>query len=86
MSTSIKQRPLFSGNRIPVPVGQDLIFVLTNHNIITTQVEVKFVARVPISPDQPPNMSTTADLVGTFRTVPNNNGAGIINFRDIIES
>ena len=86
MSTSIKQRPLFSGNRIPVPVGQDLIFVLTNHNIITTQVEVKFVARVHISPDQPPNMSTTADLVGTFRTVPNNNGAGIFNFRDIIES
>lgn len=86
MATSIRQRPLFSGSDIPVPVGHDIIFALTNDNVIQNQVEVKFVARVHISSGQPPNMSTTDDLVGTFRTVPNNKGIAIFNFRDIIES
>ena len=39
-----------------------------------------------ISAGQPPNLATTNDLIGTFKTVPNNAGAGIFNFRDIIES
>lgn len=83
MATSIRQRMLF---RKPVPVGQDLIFSLKNDAIVDNEIQVKFVAEVHISAGQPPNLASTDDVIGTFKTVPNNAGAGIFNFRDIIES
>jgi len=83
MATSIRQRILF---RKPVPVGQDLIFSLKNDGIVNNEIQVKFVAQVHISDGEPPNLASTDDLIGTFKTVPNNAGAGIFNFRDIIES
>lgn len=82
MATSIRQRLLF---RKPVPVGQDLIFSLKNDAIVNNEIQVKFVAEVHISDGNPPNLATTDDVIGTFKTVPNNAGAGIFNFRDIIE-
>jgi hypothetical protein len=83
MSTSIRQRPLFTK---PVPVGQDIIFVLKNDAIVLNEIQVKFVAEVHISDGQPVNLASTTDLIGTFKTIPNTKGAGIFNFRDIIEA
>ena len=83
MATSIQQKPLYKNL---VPVGQDIIFVLTNSPVVQAQLEVKFVARVHISDSSIVSLSNTGTQIGIFRTVPNNVGAGIFNFRDIIET
>tara|TARA_R110000824_G_scaffold162631_1_gene338300 strand:+ start:38 stop:1456 length:1419 start_codon:yes stop_codon:yes gene_type:complete len=82
MATTIEQRPLYD----TFPVGQDIIFSISNNNIVTSKLKVKLIAEVHISTDQPPNISSTNDIVGTFKTSPNNAGVGMFNFRPIIES
>ena len=82
MATLIAQHPLYS----QLPVGQDVIFTVSNPSVVSGFTNVKFVAEVHISPDFAPNPSTTTDIVGTFKTTPNNAGVGMFNFRPIIES
>tara|TARA_R110001583_G_scaffold11963_1_gene53357 strand:+ start:1541 stop:2950 length:1410 start_codon:yes stop_codon:yes gene_type:complete len=80
--TLIEQRPL---KRI-FPVEQDVIFTVSNNSIVTTFTRVKFVAQVFISSDLPPNTSVATNLVGTFKTTPNNAGVGMFDFRPVLES
>ena len=82
MATTIEQSPLYD----TFPVGQDVIFSISNVNIVIAETKVKLIAEVHISTDQPPNISNNNDLVGTFKTSPNNAGVGVFNFRPIIES
>ena len=82
MATTIEQHPLYQ----TLPVGQDVIFSVSNTDIVSTFTGVKIIAKVHISDDIPPNLATTNDLVGTFKTTPNNAGVGMFNFRPIIES
>ena len=82
MATTIEQHPLYD----TLPVGQDVIFSVSNSNIVSTFTGVKIIAEVHISSGLPPNLATTDDLVGTFKTTPNNAGVGMFNFRPIIES
>jgi hypothetical protein len=77
----IEQKPLFN----TLPVGQDIIFVVSNDTALATQERVKFIAEVHIA-DEPPNVSTATDLIATFKTTPNNAGVGIFNFSDVIEN
>ena len=82
MATIIEQKPRFSY----LPVGQDVIFTVSNSAIVSNFTKVKFIANVHISSGLPSNLSTTTDKVGTFKTTPNNAGVGMFDFRPIIES
>jgi hypothetical protein len=82
MATTITQQPLYS----ILPVGQDIIFVVTNNEIVANQVRVKFTARVYISSTNVPVFSSTADRIGTFKTTPNNKGIGMFNLSSVVES
>ena len=82
MATLIEQHPLYD----TLPVGQDVIFTVSNTSVVSSYTNVKFIAEVYISAGQPPNPSTTTDIVGTFKTTPNNAGVGMFDFRPIIES
>ena len=65
--------------------GEDIIFVISNDDAVANQVKVKFVAKVHIGTTQP-NLSSNLDLIGTFKTTPNNAGVGIFNVRNVIEN
>jgi hypothetical protein len=82
MATIIEQQPLYT----TLPSGQDVMFSVSNNIIVANQIKVKFVAEVHISSSLAPNLSLTTDVVGTFKTTPNNAGAGMFDFRPIIES
>jgi len=81
-ATLIEQAPRFQY----LPVGQDVIFAVSNTSIVSSFTGVKFIAEVHISSNGIPNLSTNNDVVGTFKTSPNNAGVGMFDFRPIIES
>jgi len=80
MATIIEQEPLWP----QLPVGQDVVFTVSNSTIVASQTKVKFIAEVHITNTFPTYSSST--LVGTFKTTPNNAGVGMFNFRNIIEN
>tara|TARA_R110002020_G_scaffold111484_1_gene257211 strand:- start:926 stop:2353 length:1428 start_codon:yes stop_codon:yes gene_type:complete len=82
MATIIEQAPLYT----TLPVGQDVIFSVSNNLIVSNQIKVKFIAEVHISSSLPPNTAVATDVIGTFKTTPNNAGVGMFDFRPIIES
>ena len=69
------------------PVGQDLMFVISNATEIANplHLRVKFVAEVHIG-EQPVTLSATDDIIGNFKTTPNNAGVGIFNMRNVVEN
>ena len=82
MATLIEQHPEYN----ILPVGQDVIFTVSNSSVVSTHTNVKFIAKVYISSGNPPNPSTSTDNIGNFKTTPNNAGVGMFDFRPIIES
>ena len=82
--TVIEQAPIVLSN--PQPVGQDFIFVVSNSTAVANQQRVKFIAQIHVSDTTPPNPNTTTNLVGTFKTTPNNAGVGMFNVRSVIEN
>ena len=81
MALSIEQNPLYTLN----PVGQELIFTVLDTATVGAYFNVKYVAEVHIA-ETDIDLATTTDLVGTFKTTPNNTGAGMYDFRPIVES
>ena len=88
MATIIEQQPLSNPGTFDkvLPVGQEIIYTVSNSSVVSSFTKVKFIAEVHISNSTPPNPNTTNDLVGTFKTTPNNAGVGMFDFRPIIES
>ena len=80
--TTIVQKPLAT----TLPVGQEVIYAVSNTDIVPNFTGVKIIAEVHISNTTAPDVSTTTDLIGTFKTTPNNSGVGMFDFRPIIES
>tara|TARA_R110002020_G_scaffold43309_2_gene126071 strand:+ start:692 stop:2107 length:1416 start_codon:yes stop_codon:yes gene_type:complete len=78
----IEQYPYFQ----QLPVGQEIIFVASNNNAVANQVKVKFCVDVHISSAYPPNLNTTTDLIGTFKTTPNDAGVGMFDLSNIAEN
>ena len=78
----IEQKPLYT----ILPVGQEIIFVASNATAVANEFKVKFIAEVHISTTAPPDLTIPDDLIGTFRTTPNNAGVAIFDFRNIIEN
>ena len=82
MATIIEQKPKFQN----MPVGQNVIFAVSNDPIVANQTKVKFIAEVHISKEDPPNLSTATNKIGTFKVTPNNKGIGIFDFSSILEN
>ena len=61
--TIIEQQPLFD----TLPVGQDVIFTVSNSSIVSAFTRVKFQAEVHISSDLPPNTALNTDVVGIIQ-------------------
>jgi hypothetical protein len=81
MAVSIDQRPLYK----TLPIGQQVLFAVSEPTIVATKFKVKFIAEVHVS-NSPINLSTADDVIGTFKTIPNNSGAGIFDLRPILET
>ena len=81
MATIIEQEPLYN----VLPVGQQVMFSVSNGTIVANQLEVKFVAEIHIS-NTPINLNTSTDLIATLKTTPNNEGIGIFDLRPMLET
>jgi hypothetical protein len=79
-AVSIDQRPLYK----TLPIGQQVIFSVSNATIVATMYKVKFVAEVYVS--KTAITWSASDLIGTFKTTPNNAGVGIFDLRPILET
>ena len=82
MATLIEQKPLYT----QLPVGQEVIFVVSNNTIVATQTNVRFIADVYISDTTPTAISTSSIPIATFKTTPNNAGVGIFDFKQVVEN
>ena len=82
MATIIEQTPLHT----TLPVGQEIIFAVSNNNVVANKTKVKFIAEVHISSINIPVLSSTNNLIGTFKTTPNNAGIGIFDLSTVVES
>ena len=80
MAVSIEQRPLYK----TLPIGQQIIFSIAEPTIVANKFKVKFIAEVYVSSA---SITWAADeLIGTFKTTPNNAGVGIFDLRPVLES
>ena len=68
-----------------IPVGQDLIFVVSNALTVANQTRVKFCVDIHIGQNVP-NPSNNSHFKGTFKTTPNNKGVGMFNLRNVVEN
>ena len=79
----IQQQPQAS---FITPVGQDLIFVVSNDTAVLNEARVKFVAEVYIGASLAAVNPTANTPIGTFKTTPNNAGRGMFDLRNVIEN
>ena len=77
----IEQRPLYN----TLPVGQDIIFTISDKVIVATKYKVKFIAQVYVANDSS-NLFSLNSLVATLKVTPNNAGVGIFSLQTILES
>jgi len=82
MATIIEQKPLYT----QLPVGQEVIFVVSNNTIVASFTNVRFIADVYISDTTPSSITTTSIPTATFKTTPNNAGVGIFDFKQVVEN
>jgi hypothetical protein len=68
------------------PVGQDLIYVVSNKTAVLNETRVKFVAEVYIGASLASVNPTANTPIGTFKTTPNNAGVGMFDLRNVIEN
>tara|TARA_R110000765_G_scaffold42948_2_gene90338 strand:+ start:90 stop:1568 length:1479 start_codon:yes stop_codon:yes gene_type:complete len=88
MPVNITQKPLCfstSVNRGDLPVGQPIIFAISEPTIVATKERVKFIAQVHID-HQPVSTGMVSSRVGLFKVTPNNVGIGIFDLRPILET
>jgi hypothetical protein len=81
-AVSIDQRPLYK----TLPIGQQIMFSVSEPTTVATMFKVKFVAEVRVSSSAGINPNSSDDLIGTFKTTPNNAGVGMFDLRPILET
>jgi len=81
MATQIVQTPQYE----QTPVGQEVIFAVSNNTIVATQLNVKFVADVYIVTNTS-QITILSTPTATFKTTPNNAGVGIFDFSRVVEN
>jgi hypothetical protein len=82
----IEQSPLLNILNILTPVGQDLIFVVSNQTAVLNETRVKFVAEVYIGTSLATATPIGNTPIGTFKTTPNNAGVGMFDLRNVVEN
>ena len=82
----IEQSPLLSIFNTLTPVGQDLIFVVSNQTAVLNEARVKFVAEVYIGTSLALVNPSANTPIGTFKTTPNNAGVGMFDLRNVVEN
>jgi hypothetical protein len=82
----IEQQPILIGLNILTPVGQDLIYVVSNQTAVANETRVKFVAEVYIGTSAAIVTPTGNTPIGTFKTTPNNAGVGMFDLRNVVEN
>ncbi len=80
MAIIINQKPLYK----TLPVGQDIIFSVSENTIVANNFNVKFVAYVYVS-DSNATLNT-ANRIAVLKTTPNNAGVGIFSLQPVLES
>jgi hypothetical protein len=80
---AIKVEDLYS---FRLPVGQQIIFAVSDNTTVATKYKVKFVAEVHVSDAFVINFSNLDTRVGIFKTTPNNEGVGIFDFQAVLET
>ena len=68
-----------------LPIGQQVVFTVSDPTLVATKYKVKFVAQVHVD-NMPINLTNNNALIGTFKTTPNNAGVGIFDFRPVLET
>ena len=81
MSLVIEQRPLYR----TMPVGQDIIFAVSENDIVANKFRVKFVAEMFIA-DSLSGTFNVLSRVNTLKVTPNNKGVGIFSLQPFLES
>jgi|TARA_R110000744_G_scaffold211127_3_gene330268 hypothetical protein len=85
MATIIEQQPFYTWQM----AADDFLCTVSNDAVVsgvpTGYFNVKFVAEVFID-SEPINTGTSAQLIGSFKAIPNNLGRGIYNFKSVIEN
>ena len=83
--TSIIQRPrqTFNDGTCFTPVGLPLIFTVENQKVVADELRVKYVAKVFYSDSDTPQTGSSLDLIGVFKTTPNNEGSGVFDMSPI---
>ena len=80
MAILIDQKPLYK----TLPVGQDIVFSVSDSTIVANNFNVKFVAEVYVSNS---NASlNTLNRIAVLKTTPNNAGVGIFSMQPVLES
>ena len=85
-TTDIRQIPVSS---TPIPVGQELMYVVENDTAVANEARVKYCADVYIHTTTPTltTPSTKSNgFIGTFKTTPNAAGVGMFDFRNVVEN
>ena len=77
----IEQYPRY----LALPIGQEIVFSVSENFIVTNEERVKFIAEVYVSQDVQA-LGLTETRVATLKTTPNNKGIGMFDLRPIIES
>ena len=77
----IEQRPLYN----TLPVGQDIVFTVSDETIIVNKFQPKFTAEVHVS-SRVSNLGLTDSIVANLKVTPNNKGVGIFSLSNILES
>tara|TARA_R110000744_G_scaffold145310_1_gene257873 strand:+ start:168 stop:1574 length:1407 start_codon:yes stop_codon:yes gene_type:complete len=81
MALTITQAPYY----LTTPVGIEQIFTVSDLTTAGTYYNVRYTAEVHVS-NALIDPTTSTDLIGTFKTVPNTIGVGIFDFRSVLES
>lgn len=77
----IEQKPLYN----TLPIGQDIMFTVSDETIIVNKFQPKFTAEVYVA-DESSNLGLIASKVATLKVTPNNKGVGIFSLQSILES
>ena len=80
MAILIDQKPLYK----TLPVGQDIVFSVSDSTIVANNYNVKFVANVYVGGSNA-NLNNT-NPVAVLKTTPNNAGVGIFSLQPVLES
>ena len=89
-TTEIVQTPYPAAGvgALPIPVGQELIFVVENKKAVSNETRVKYCADIYVDVTSP-TMTTPGSgtgFIGTFKTTPNGAGVGMFDVRNVVEN